>query len=108
MNIVQYDTVNKTVYKCSSVHKHSTYKLPEIKRNLFICPAACETVKDNSDGRCSIMTEIEVGIIKHFERRKNDKHCTYQLFFSMFGVRLLEPTSFVRKVVPVIHYVENN
>jgi len=54
------------------------------------------------------MTEIEVGIIKHFERRENGKHCTYQLFFSMLGVRPLEPNSFVCKVVPVIHYVENN
>jgi len=54
------------------------------------------------------MTETEVGIIKHFERRENHKHCMYQLFFSMCGVRPLEPTSFVRKVVPVIHYVENN
>jgi hypothetical protein len=54
------------------------------------------------------MTEIEVGIIKHFERRENDEHCMYQLFFSMFGVRPLEPTSFVCKVVSVIHYVENN
>ena len=54
------------------------------------------------------MTQIEVGIIKHFERRENDKHCTYQLLFSMFGVRPLEPSSFVCKVGPVIDYVENN
>jgi len=103
MSIVQYDTVNKTVYRRSSVHKHSTYKLPEIQRNLFVCPAVCETVKDNSDRRCTIMTEIEVGIMKHFERRENDKHCTYQLFSSMLGVKPLEPTSFVCKEVPVIH-----
>jgi hypothetical protein len=54
------------------------------------------------------MTETEVGIIKHFERRENYKHYMYQLFFSMCGVRPLEPTSFVCKVVPVNHYVENN
>jgi len=79
MSIMQYDTVNKTVYRRSSVHKHSTYKLPEIQTILFICPVACETVNGNSDRRCTIITEKEVGIIKHFERRENDKHCTHQL-----------------------------
>ena len=64
MGVVQYDTVNKTVYRCSSFHKHSTYKLPEIQRNLFICPVACETVRDKSDTRCTIMTETEMGNIK--------------------------------------------
>ena len=54
------------------------------------------------------MTATEAGIINHFEREEDHKNCTFQLFFSMFGVRPLEPTSFVCKVVPVLRYVENN